>query len=222
MFKNLKCNAADKAIAKSANFKIDFSKEVFVEDFDTLRIFLQPEKFVPAPSGAECMICTVTISSNNPVLELLGGGKNNQRVILVGKAFMKLPHVKKLVLLQAEAYRTNQKITNNLRRPAGISSSTLDREIATRQALATEFKPRVVEKTLGHRDQVVVHSTTKVNKGIYAESKETHYKAPKHPIFHNGKKSRYTVTTGVVTGVTTEDIIPDTPETGSEPITEPA
>ena len=179
MFKNRTFKKADKAIVRSADFKIDFSKEIFIKDFNDMRIFLQPVNYVPAPSGAECVLCTITISEANPVLKLLG--ENNRRVIIVGREFMNLPHMKKMILLTAETYRQNQKIITGLSRPEGISSTGLDREIAIRQALATQFKPKLIQKTLSHRDAVVINSTAVIAKSIYLESKDIHYKPSKHP-----------------------------------------
>lgn len=164
---------------RAAQFKVSFTKELFVEDFGEMRVFLQESKYVPVPGGAECMLCTITIARNNPVLKELG--EENRKVILVGTAFMKLPHVKKLILLRAERLRQIQSLTQDLARPEGVASTTLDREVACRQALAWEFKPRLIQRTLRSRDGVVVKSATKVSQGIYANS-DDHYKPAKHPL----------------------------------------
>ena len=116
-------------------------------------------------------------------------GENNQRVILVGRFINS--HMKKMILLTAETYRQNQKIITGLSRPEGISSTSLDREIAIRQVLATQFKPKLIQKTLGHRDAVVINSTTTIAKGIYLESKDTHYKPSKHTFGQGGGESCY-------------------------------
>lgn len=177
---------------RSAQFKISFDKEVFVEDFGEMRVFLQESRYVPTPGGAECMLCTITIARNSPILQELGA--DNRKVILVGKAFMGLPHVKKLIMLRAERLRQVQSLTADLARPEGVVSTTLDREVACRQALAWEFKPRLIQRTLRGRDGVVVRSATKVSQGIYANS-DDHYKAPWHPIGQGGRKNRYYVET---------------------------
>lgn len=172
---------------RSTQFKISFAKELFVEDFEGMRVFLQESKHVPVPNGTECTLCTITIARNNPVLKELG--VDNRRVILVGTAFMKLPHTKKLILLRAEQLRQDQELTKNMPRPDGVASTTLDREIAARQALAWEFRSKLIERTLRGRDGVVVKSATKVSQGIYANS-DDHYKPARHPIGQGGRRYR--------------------------------
>lgn len=172
---------------RSNQFKISFAKELFVEDFYEMRVFLQETRYVPIPGGAECMLCTITIARNSPILQELG--EDSRKVILVGKAFMGLPHVKKLILLRAERLRQVQSLTSDLARPEGVVSTTLDREVACRQALAWEFKPRLIERTLHGRDRVMVKSATKVSQGIYANS-DDHYKPAKHPVGQRGKVYR--------------------------------
>lgn len=227
MFKTMQIKKADKMLEKSAAFNPRFDQEVFVEGFDDMRIFLQPGcKNVPAPSGVECTLCTVTISSSSPIIKALDLIPNKtNKVILVGKSFLKLGHAQKMVLLRAEAYRQNQKITNILVRAAGLSSTSLDREIATRQALSSEFKPKLVEKTLGHRDRLVVKSTTTVAKSIYLQSdKADHYKKPNHGFMKNGKKSYYSIISAdaplTAAPAATEEKVPEA--TGEEPTVQPA
>lgn len=174
---------------RSAQFNPRFDRELFVEDFYDMRVFLQESRYVPVPGGAECMICTVTIARQSPIVQALKLDEMNRKVILVGTAFMKLSHVKKLILLRAERLRQVQSLTQDLARPEGIISTTLDREVACRQALAWEFKPKLIERTLRGRDGVVVKSATKVSNGIYANS-DDHYKVPKHPFGQGGKKHR--------------------------------
>lgn len=171
----------------SNQFKISFAKELFVEDFYEMRVFLQETRYVPIPGGAECMLCTITIARNSPILQELG--EDSRKVILVGKAFMGLPHVKKLILLRAERLRQVQSLTSDLARPEGVVSTTLDREMACRQALAWEFKPKLIERTLRGRDGVVVRSATRVAQGIYANS-DDHYKPKEHPFGQGGRKYR--------------------------------
>lgn len=174
---------------RSAQFNPRFDKELFVEDFYDMRVFLQESRYVPVPGGAECMICTVTIARKSPIVQALALDEMNRKVILVGTAFMKLPHVKKLILLWAERLRQVQSLTQDLARPEGIVSTTLDREVACRQALAWEFKPKLIERTLRGRDGVVVRSATKVSQGIYANS-DDHYKVPKHSFGQGGRAYR--------------------------------
>lgn len=175
---------------RSSQFKISFAKEVFVEDFEEMRVFLQETRYVPTPGGAECMLCTITIARNSPVAQKLW--ENDRKVILVGKAFMSLPHVKKLILLRAESLRQVQALTQDLARPEGVASTTLDREVACRQALAWEFKPRLIQRTLRGRDGVMVRSATRMSQGIYVNS-DDHYKPRRHPFGQGGRKSRYYV-----------------------------
>lgn len=174
---------------RSAQYKPSFDKEVFAEGFNEMRVFLQPTRYVPVPGGAECMLCTVTIARGSALFEALGLEPENRKVILVGKAFMTLSHVKKLILLRAERLRQVQSLTKDLARPEGIASTTLDREIACRQALAWEFKPKLIERTLRSRDGVVGRSATKVSQGIYANS-DDHYKPEKHPFGQGGRAYR--------------------------------
>lgn len=163
-----------------------------MEDFVGMRVFLQESKYVPVPGGAECMLCTVTLAKGSPALQALGA--ENRRVILVGEAFLRLPHVKKLLLLRAEQLRQEQKLTADLGRPEGVASTSLDREIASRERLAWEFKPKLIERTLKSRDGVVVKSATKVAQGIYANS-DDHYKPAKHPLGKGGKEHRFCIVT---------------------------
>lgn len=179
MFKQAKIERTCALQERSRAFKVSFAKEVQVEDFEGMMIFLQESKYVPVPGGAECILCTVTLARDNPALRELG--IEGRKVILVGEAFLRLSHVKKLLLLRAEQLRQEQKLTEDLGRPDGVASTSLDREIASRERLAWEFKPKLIEQTLRCRDGVVVKSATKVAKGIYANS-DDHYKPAKHPL----------------------------------------
>lgn len=187
--KETQMERACKMQERSAQFNPRFDRELFVEDFYDMRVFLQESRYVPVPGGAECMICTVTIARQSPIVQALKLDEMNRKVILVGTTFMKLPHVKKLILLRAERLRQVQSLTQDLARPEGIVSTTLDREVACRQALAWEFKPKLIERTLRGRDGVVVKSATKVSQGIYANS-DDHYKVSKHPFGQGGKDYR--------------------------------
>ena len=163
-----------------------------MEDFVGMRVFLQESKYVPVPGGAECMLCTVTLGKDSPALQALGA--KNRRVILVGEAFLRLPHVKKLLLLRAEQLRQEQHLTEDMGRPEGVASTSLDREIASRERLAWEFKPKLIERTLKSRDGVEVKSATRVAQGIYANS-DDHYKPARHPFGKGGKEYRFCVVT---------------------------
>lgn len=172
---------------RSSRFRINFDKELFVEDFKGMRVFLQKSKYIPIPGGAECMLCTVAFRRDNPILKQLGS--ENRKVILVGDAFLKLPHTKKLILLRAEQLRQDKELTKNMSRPDGVASTALDREEACRQALAWEFKPRLIEWTLRGRDSVMIKSSIRVARGIYANS-DDHYRVPRHPFGQGGRPYR--------------------------------
>lgn len=169
---------------RSAHFKVSFAKELFVEDFQGMRVFLQESKYVPIPGGAECMICSVAIARDHPLRtkQLI----TDWKVILVGTAFMKLPHVKKLILLREEELRQKRDVTKDLGHSEGVVHTSLDWEIARRQTLAWEFSPKLVDRTFQRRDRVFRRSIVKASQGIYANS-DDHYKSAKHPM---GKGSR--------------------------------
>ncbi len=192
MFKQARIERTCALQERSGAFKVSFAKELRVEDFGGMMIFLQESKYVPVPGGAECMLCTVTLGKDSPALQALG--EENRRVILVGEAFLRLPHVKKLLLLRAEQLRQEQHLTEDMGRPEGVASTSLDREIASRERLAWEFKPKLIERTLKSRDGVVVKSATRVAKGIYANS-DDHYKPARHPLGKGGKEHRFCVVT---------------------------
>lgn len=169
---------------RSAHFKVSFAKELFVEDFQGMRVFLQESKYVPIPGGAECMICSVAIARDHPLRtkQLI----TDWKVILAGTAFMKLPHVKKLILLREEEQRQKRDVTKDLGHSEGVVHTSLDWEIARRQTLAWEFSPKLVDWAFQRRDRVFRKSIVKASQGIYANSDE-HYKLAKHPM---GKGSR--------------------------------
>lgn len=173
-FKEAKINRSCELQQRSAEFVIHFRSRLEVRDFDEMPVFLQEGvNRLPGPGGVEAMLYTVTLPKSHPVATDLGVNK----VIIVGEAFMRQSHTRKLILLKAEALRQRKDLTENLARPDGIKSSTLDREVAAREALAWEFSPSLIQRTLGHRDQIVAKSVTKVNQGIYAGS-DDHYKKP--------------------------------------------
>lgn len=192
MFKEARIERACALQERSGTFKISFAKEVLVEAFRGMRIFLQEGKYVPVPGGAECMLCTVTLAKDSPACKVLG--EKDRKVILVGEAFLQLPHVKKLLLLRAEQLRQEQKLTENIGRLEGVAKTSLDREIASRERLAWEFKPKLIERTLRSRDGVVAKSVTRVAQGIYANS-DDHYAPAKHPFGKGGKAQQCCVVT---------------------------
>lgn len=172
---------------RSHSFQVSFNKELFVEDFTAMRVFLQESKYVPVPGGAECMICSVAIARDHPLRTKLH--ITDWKVVLVGTAFMKLSHVKKLILLREEELRQDREVTKDLGHPEGVVHTSLDWEIARRQALAWEFDPRLVDRTFQRRDRVYRRSLVQATQGIYANS-DDHYKPAKHPIGQGGKGYR--------------------------------
>lgn len=172
---------------RSSQFKISFAKELFVEDFEGMRVFLQESRYVPVPGGAECMICSVAIARDHPLRtkQLI----TDWKVILVGTAFMKLPHVKKLILLREEELRQKRDVTKDLGHSEGVVHTSLDWEIARRQTLAWEFSPKLVDRTFQRRDRVFRRSIVKASQGIYANS-DDHYKPTKHPFGQGGREYR--------------------------------
>lgn len=195
MFKKMETKKAEKKIATMKDFNIDFSHLVEVEDFDEMNIFLQKGyKTLPAYGGAEALLYTVTIpkqKSNEAFIDKYG-----QKVILVGEKFIKLSHVDKMILLNAEHLRTVSSLSikdgaGNMR-INGTASSSLDRDIAIRMALATSFKPKQVQKVIGTRDEVIAKSVTTVSKGIFNTSAD-HYKKTNHGFLKNSDKRRVQV-----------------------------
>lgn len=192
MFKKMETKKAEKKITTMKNFNIDFSNLVEVEDFNEMSIFLQKgHKTLPVYGGAEALLYTITIpkqKSNEAFIDKYG-----QKIILVGEKFMKLAHVDKMILLNAEHLRTVSSLSTkdgagNMR-VNGTASSSLDRDIAIRMALATSFKPKKVQKVIGARDEVISNSVTTVSKGIFNTSND-HYKKTNHGLFKNSDKLR--------------------------------
>lgn len=172
---------------RSSQFKISLAKELFVEDFEGMRVFLQESRYVPVPGGAECMICSVAIARDHPLRtkQLI----TDWKVILVGTAFMKLPHIKKLILLREEELRQKRDVTKDLGHSEGVVHTSLDWEIARRQTLAWEFSPKLVDRTFQWRDRVFRRSMVKASQGIYVNS-DDHYKPAKHPIGQGSREYR--------------------------------
>lgn len=193
MFKKMENKKADKLVNAARSFKVSFEKEVRVESFNEMDIFLQDIPELPAYGGAKAMIYTITLpnSTDRTFIE-----KHGRKVILVGQKFMKLPHEQKLILLSAEYLRTVKNLAarteSNGMENDSIASSTLDRDLAVRLALACEFKPKKIQKAIGTRDGVVRKSINVVSKGVYNTS-EDHYKKPKHGFMKNGDKHRISV-----------------------------
>lgn len=197
MFKKMQNKKADKMVNAARDFKVDFTKEVKVESFNEMHIFLQDTAELPAYGGAKAMLYTITVpGTHTDFVEKYG-----RKVILVGKKFMKLPHEQKLILLSAEYLRTVKNLAarteSNGMENENISSTTLDRDLAVRLALACEFKPKKIQRAIGTRDGIVAKSINAVSQGVYNTS-EDHYKKPKHGFMKNGDKHRVSVVDGGV------------------------
>jgi hypothetical protein len=167
---------------RTAKYQLKFDQPLQIEGFDAMPVFLQAERYLPAPGGAEAMLYTVTLPDGHPMIATLteAAGPDADpvnKVIMVGGAFLAQSHTRKLILLQAESCRQKKGLTDHQARPAEIAETNLDREIAVRQSLAWTFRPEQIRRTLSRRDRVVCRSTTRVSQGIYAGS-DDHYKAP--------------------------------------------